>query len=104
MSATPTKKDHRVLKWSASVFFIACWLVPVIPRNYELYPLWPYITEFIGQLRDGYLFGAAGYAVLLILLASIAFLLSVSLGWLVERSLQFVRRKQPEKNDDEFTA
>jgi hypothetical protein len=77
MSATPIKKDHRVLKWSASSFFLAFWLVPVIPRNYELYPLWPYITEFIGQLRHGYLFGAAGYAVLLILFASIAFLLRI---------------------------
>jgi hypothetical protein len=104
MTATPTKKDHRLLKWSASVFFIACWLVPVFPRNYELQPLWPYITEFIGQLRNGYLFGAAGYAVLLILFASIAFLLSVSLGWLVARSVQFVRRKQPEDSDDEITA
>ena len=97
MSATPTKSDRRILKWSASVFFIACWLVPVIPVNYELQPLWRYISEFIGQLRDGYFFGAAGYAVLLILLASIAFLLSMFLGWLVERGVQFFRRTQTGK-------
>jgi ABC-type uncharacterized transport system YnjBCD permease subunit len=97
MSDTPIKADHRILKWSASVLFIACWLVPVIPVNYKLQPLWPYISEFIGQLRAGYFFGAAGYAVLLILLASITFLLSVSLGWLVERGVRLFRRGQPEK-------
>ena len=104
MSATPAKPARRIMKWSASVFFIGCWLVPVIPVNYELHPLWSFVSEFINRLRGGHFFAATGYAVLLICLACAAFLLSVSLGWLVERAAQFVRRKQPEKSDDEIAA
>lgn len=94
MSATPTKRDRRILKWSASVFFITCWFIPVIPVNYELQPLWSYISEFIGRLREGYFFAATGYAVLLIFLASVVFLLSVTLGWLVESVILLLRHEK----------
>src|SRR5437773_11207813 len=100
MSATPSKLDRRILMWSAAVFFIASWLAPVIPVNYSLEPLWSYISEFVRCIREGYYFTATGYCVLLIFLACVTFLLSTSLGWLVQRVILFVRGRPPEKKDD----
>ena len=102
MSATPSKKERRILKWSAAAVFLACWVVPVIPVNYEFQPLSAQISEFLRCLREGYYFTATGYALLLIFIASIAFLLSVSLGFGVERAVRFFQR--PKKDDREVVG
>src|SRR4051812_9595151 len=104
VSTTPVKPNRRILKWSASVFFIASWLVPVIPVNYSFEPLSSYISEFIRCLRAGYFFTATGYFLLLVVLACITFLLAVSLGWLVQRVMLFARPVQAKQKDDDEIA
>ena len=103
MNTTPLKPDRRILKWSAAVFFVALWLVPIIPVNNGWGPLCFYIGVFIGRLVEGYFFAAAGYCVVLILFASVTFLVSVTLGWLVERAILFVRARR-KKDDHEIAA
>jgi len=104
MSTTSSKPDRRIVKWSASVFFIASWLVPVIPVNYRFEPLWSYIAEFVRCLREGYFTTATAYFLLLIVLGCITFLLSISLGWLVQRAILFLRPAQTKKKDEHETA
>ena len=95
MSAPKPKPRRPILKWSASVFFIVLWLIPIIPVDNGWGPLCFFIGVFIGRLRDGYFFAATGYFVVLMLFASVTFLVSVTLGWLVERAILLRRNRRP---------
>ena len=98
MHTTPSKPERRILKWSAAVLFVASWLVPIIPVNNSWGPLCSYIGIFVRCLVERQWFAAAGYCVVLVLFASVTFLVAVILGWLVQRAILLVRGRQ--KKDD----
>jgi hypothetical protein len=62
-------------------------------------PLCAYVGIFVQCLADGQLFRAAGYCVVLVLFASVTFLVAVFLGWLVQRVYCFFWSRQKDEHE-----
>src|SRR5437764_12401335 len=95
---TPKKPKRRILWCSTLISFVAAWVVPLYPVNNSWQPLYSRSAEIFHRLAEGYFFAAAGYCVEAMLFAAVIFLISVTLGWLVEPLLLFVRSRT--KKDD----
>ena len=96
------KTKRQVLWWSTLIFFVSCWVVPLRPVNGEWEPWYSYFSSFFERLADRDLFDLAGMAVIAAFLAAPAFLVAVTLGWLVERAVLFARSRA--KRDDHDIA
>ena len=92
------KTKRPVLWWSTLIFFVACWVIPLCPVNGEWEPVYDYFSWFFKRPADRDLFDFAGLGVMVAFFAALAFLVAVTLGWLVERAVLFIQSKA--KRDD----
>jgi hypothetical protein len=87
------KTKRPVLWWSTLIFFVTCWVIPIRPVNGEWEPMYSYFSGFFDRPTDRDLFDFAGLGVMVAFIAAPAFLVAVTLGWLVERAVLFVRSR-----------